>query len=67
MLLAYLIVYFALLAGALLTLWQTDILRQIPRPWTVLAVLVSVGLGLLLAVVARHPRRPASSAPTPNP
>lgn len=55
----YLLAYFALLAGALVTLWQARVLSQIPRAWVVLALLVSVGLGFLLAVVARYPRRPA--------
>jgi hypothetical protein len=59
MLLTYLLAYFAVLAGAVLTLWQADVLSQIPMAWVVLAVVVSVGLGGLLAIVAHRPRRPA--------
>ena len=49
----YLIAYFVLLAGAGLTLWQTGALSRIAPLYLVLGGGVSIGIGLLLAVIDR--------------
>ena len=51
----YLIGYFVLLAGAVLALWQSGILRQIPIVWLAIGLIVAVGLGILLAVSSTTP------------
>jgi hypothetical protein len=49
----YLIVYFSLLAGAALALWQSDVLQRIPRAWVVGTITLGIGLGVVLALVSR--------------
>jgi hypothetical protein len=49
----YLIVYFSLLAGAVLALWQSDVLQRIPRAWVVGTITLGIGLGVVLALVSR--------------
>ena len=51
----YLIGYFVLVIGAGLALWQAGILRHISPIWAVIAALIVVGLGLLLAVTSIRP------------
>ena len=51
----YLIGYFILLAGAVLALWQSGILRQIPGIWLAIGLVIAVGLGILLAVSSTTP------------
>jgi len=51
----YLVFYFALIAGALVASWQAQVLQRIPSTWVGLAVLVSVSLGLLLAILSSRP------------
>ena len=51
----YLIGYFILLVGAVLALWQSGILRQIPGVWLAIGLIVAVGLGILLAVSSTSP------------
>jgi hypothetical protein len=51
----YLIGYFILLAGAVLALWQSGILRQIPGIWLAIGLIVAVGLGILLSVSSTTP------------
>jgi hypothetical protein len=48
-----LIGYFLLLIGAGLSLWQTDVFSRVGIVWSVCGVVVSVGLGVLLAVTSR--------------
>ena len=50
----YLVAYFALLVGAVMTLWQSDVLHRIPRDWIAIAVVAAVSFGILLALVSRH-------------
>jgi hypothetical protein len=52
---AYLSGYFLLLFGALFALWNGDVLRRLSPLWVLLALLVSVGLGVLLAATAQRP------------
>ena len=51
----YLIGYFLLLLGALLTLWQGGVLTQVPAGWLLTGLVVSIGLGVTLALVAGRP------------
>jgi len=48
----YLIGYFVLLVGALLALWQAEILDEIPTVWLLIGGVIAVGLGIMLAVVS---------------
>lgn len=51
----YLIGYFILLTGAVLALWQSGILRQIPGVWLAIGLVIAVGLGVVLAVSSTTP------------
>jgi hypothetical protein len=51
----YLVGYFILIAGALLVLWQADILGHIPLAWLAIGLLIAIGLGIILAVTSTRP------------
>jgi hypothetical protein len=51
----YLVGYFVLLLGAVLALWQSGILRQIPGVWIAIGAVIAVGLGIVLAVSSAGP------------
>ena len=51
----YLIGYFILLAGAVLALWQSGILKQISALWLLIGLVIAVGLGIVLAVSSTTP------------
>ena len=51
----YLVGYFILLFGAALALWQSGILDEIPPVWMVIAAVIAVGLGIMLAVASGRP------------
>jgi hypothetical protein len=51
----YLVGYFILLFGAALALWQSGILDEIPGVWIVIAAVIAVGLGIMLAVASGRP------------
>jgi hypothetical protein len=46
----YLVGYFILVIGAALALWQAGILSQIPAVWIVIGMIITLGLGIMLAV-----------------
>ena len=48
----YLVGYFLLLVGAVMALWQSGILDEIPGIWLAIGAIVAVGLGIMLAVVS---------------
>ena len=48
----YLLVYGALIAGAIVTLQRAGVLEHVSRRWVVAVVGVTVGLGILLALLA---------------
>ena len=48
----YLLGYFLLVFGAGLALWQAGILFRIPTTWLMVAALIVVGLGILLAATS---------------
>ena len=51
----YLVGYFVLLFGAVLALWQSGILRQIPGVWIAIGAVIAVGFGIVLAVSSASP------------
>ncbi len=51
----YLIGYFLLVIGAIAALWYGGVLRQISPMWIVIGLVISVGLGIMLAVSAGKP------------
>jgi hypothetical protein len=46
----YLVIYFALIAGAVITLKRSGALQHIPRGPLIVAVIVAVSLGALVAM-----------------
>ena len=58
----YIAGYFVLIAGALLALWQADILRRIPLAWIAIGLIIAVGLGIMLAVTVHPPFRSLPSS-----
>ena len=51
----YLVGYFLLLFGAVLALWQSGILNQIPGVWLAIGAIIAIGLGIMLAVASGRP------------
>jgi hypothetical protein len=51
----YLVGYFIMLVGAVLALYQSGVLRQIPGVWIAIGAIVAVGVGIMLAVVSGRP------------
>jgi hypothetical protein len=51
----YLIGYFILVVGAGLALWQAGVLARISGVWLAVAALITIGLGIMLAVTAGKP------------
>jgi hypothetical protein len=51
----YIVGYFVLVAGALLALWQADILQRLPLTWVAIGLIIAVGLGIMLAVTSTRP------------
>jgi hypothetical protein len=52
-LIIYLAVYFALVAGAVTTMWRSGLVMHFDRTWTIVAILFAVTLGGLLAALSR--------------
>lgn len=48
----YLLGYFLLVIGAGLALWQAGILARISTTWLMVAAIIVVGLGILLAATS---------------
>jgi len=51
----YLVGYFLLVIGALAALWYGGVLSQISPMWIIIALVIAVGLGIMLAVSAGKP------------
>ncbi len=51
----YLIGYFVLVVGAVLALWQSGVLARISGVWLTIGMIITVGLGIMLAVTAGKP------------
>jgi hypothetical protein len=52
----YLIAYFLLVSAATVVLWRAGIVDHLPTEWVVLAILIAVGFGLLLALISPRQR-----------
>ena len=48
----YLIVYFVLVVGAGLALWQAGAFARVPAVWIMISAIVVIGPGLILAVTS---------------
>lgn len=59
LLVAYLILYYILLAGAIVTIWRSGLIEHLDRSWTVAAIVAAVLLGVLLAGTSRRRPPPA--------
>jgi hypothetical protein len=53
----YLIVYFALVAGASLALWRAGVLARVPSDLLLIAAIIVVGLGVLVAATSTRSGR----------
>ena len=51
----YLIGYFIVVAGALAALWYGGVLQHIAAMWVLIALIIAVGLGVMLAIAAGKP------------
>ena len=49
------VAYVALVAGAVLALWQAGVLGQLPTEMVVIGLLVAIGLGIVLALASTRP------------
>ena len=48
----YLIGFVILIGGLLAALWKLDILATIGTTWTVIGVVIAIGIGIMLAVTS---------------
>jgi hypothetical protein len=53
LLIVYLVLYYAVIAGAVVTVWRSGLIAHFERTWTFLAIAVALALGGLLAVLSR--------------
>ncbi len=47
---AYFVGYVILIAGILAALWKMGILERIGTTWTIIGVVIAIGLGIMIAV-----------------
>jgi hypothetical protein len=47
---AYFLGYVILLAGILAALWKSGVLQRIGTTWTIIGVVIAIGLGIMIAV-----------------
>jgi hypothetical protein len=50
--------YFVLIAGALLALWDGDVLSRIPLAWIAIGLIIAVAPGIVLLLTAAPPSVP---------
>jgi len=50
----YLIGYVILMGGLLAALWKMGVLSSIGTAWTLIAAVIAVGIGIMLAVVSSN-------------
>jgi hypothetical protein len=53
----YLVAYFALVAGAFLALWRAGVLARVPSDLLLIATIIVVALGVLVAVTSTRSGR----------
>jgi hypothetical protein len=46
----YLFGYFLLLGGVLLALWKSGVLHMMGTTWTLIGLVIALGLGIMIAV-----------------
>lgn len=46
----FLVGYFVLMGGVLAALWKLDILADVGATWTLIGVVIAIGIGIMLAV-----------------
>jgi hypothetical protein len=46
----YLIGYFVLIAGLLAALWKSGVLARIGAGWTVIGLVIAIGVGIMISV-----------------
>ena len=46
----YLVGFFILLGGVLAALWKLGVLARIGTTWTVIGIVIAVGIGIMVAV-----------------
>jgi hypothetical protein len=46
----YLLGYLILVVGILLALWKTHVLQHIGAAWTLIGLVIAIGLGVMIAV-----------------
>lgn len=46
----YLIGYVILIGGVLAALWKSGILAEVGTTWTIIGVVIAIGIGIMLAV-----------------
>jgi hypothetical protein len=49
----YLVVYYAVIAGAVLTVWRSGLIAHLDWTWTLLVITLSIAFGVLLASLSR--------------
>lgn len=47
---AYLIGYVILMGGILAALWKLNVLQRIGAAWTLIGIVIAIGLGIMIAV-----------------
>jgi hypothetical protein len=47
---AYFLGYVILLAGILAALWKTGVLQRVGTTWTIIGVVIAIGIGIMIAV-----------------
>ena len=52
-LIVYLVVYYLLVAGAVVTLWRADVIHHLHAGWTYSLIALAFALGALLWVASR--------------
>ena len=53
LLIVYLVVYYGVIAGAVVTVWRSGLITHFDRSWTFLTIAFALALGGLLAVLSR--------------
>jgi hypothetical protein len=50
----YLVLYYLLVAGAVVTLWRSGLIAHLHRGWTYSVIAFAAALGVLLSVLSRE-------------
>jgi membrane-associated PAP2 superfamily phosphatase len=51
----YLVGYFVLVIGAVWALWYGGVLRHVSPVWTIIGLVIAVGLGIMMSISAGKP------------